>query len=251
MRKFGYRLCILLGCLGLCLFVCPMVLSVKLNIGNLTGIAGSLLLLWIGMNPDGFARFFRSLPKWLRRGICFLLAVILLLTCFLTGLMWNAASTKPVGQPVVIVLGCMIYGDQPSLALRERLDAALDYLDTHEDAVCILSGGQGSDEQISEALCMYNYLTARGVDPARLWMEDQSTSTRENLLFSKAILEEQGWSEQVAIVTNEFHEYRACYIASAVGLEPTAIPATTAWWLLPTYYVRELYGILYEWVRTN
>ncbi len=251
MRNVGCKVCSLLGILGLFLFVFPISLSVQLNIGNLTGILVSLILLGIGIRPEACVRCFRALPRWMRRGVCLLLAVILLLTCFLTGLMWHAASREPEDRSVVIVLGCMIYGDQPSLALRERLDAAIEYLQTEPDTVCILSGGQGSDEQISEALCMYNYMTARGIDPTRLIMEDKSTSTRENMLFSKAIIEEQGWSKQVAVVTNEFHEYRACYIASVVGLDPAAVPASTAWWLLPTYYVRELYGILFEWVRTN
>ena len=251
MRNFVCKLCVILGVFGLALFVLPMFLSVKLNIGNGTGILIALLLIGIRFQPEQLKQIFCGFPRWIRRGIALLLVVILLLTCVLTGLMWHTVSSEPEERSVVIVLGCMIYGDQPSLALKERLDAAIDYLESNGEAVCILSGGQGTDEQISEAQCMYNYMTAHGVDPMRLYMEDQSTSTKENMLFSKAIIEEQGWSKQVAVVTNEFHEYRACYIASAVGLEPAAVPASTAWWLLPTYYVRELYGILYEWVRTN
>lgn len=248
MRQTWVRgLCRGLGLLGLLLFAVPICFGVGVNIGSLTGIGMALLLLGVGFGWISF----RATPRWLRRILGLLLAVVLLLTGVLTGLMGYAAAKEPEDPAVVIVLGCMIYGDQPSLALRERLDAALLYLSDHEDTVCILSGGQGADEAVSEAQAMYQYLTARGIDPARLVLEDQSTSTRENLLFSKEILEERGWPNRVAVVTNEFHEYRALYIASAVGLNTAAVPASTAWWLLPTYYVRELYGILYEWVRTT
>lgn len=248
MRQTWIRgLCCGLGLLGLLLFAVPICFGVGGNIGSITGLGVSLLLLGLGF---GWIRL-SGIPRWIRRGLGVLLAGILLLTCILTGLMWHAAAKEPEDPAVVIVLGCMIYGDQPSLALRERLDAAITYLSDHEDTVCILSGGQGADEAVSEAQVMEQYLTARGIDPARLVLEDQSTSTRENLLFSKAILEERGWPDRVAVVTNEFHEYRALYIASAVGMEAAAVPASTAWWLLPTYYVRELYGILFEWVRTT
>ena len=91
----------------------------------------------------------------------------------------------------MIVLGCGVNGDRPSLMLTERLDAAYDYLNTHEEVVCILSGGQGKGENISEAECMYRSLTEKGIARDRLYKEDRSTSTRENLLYSKKIIEEK------------------------------------------------------------
>lgn len=97
------------------------------------------------------------------------------------------------------------------------------------------------------ALCMYNYLIEHGVDENRLIMEDRSTSTRENLKFSMDIINEQGLSVDVAIVTNEFHEYRAFKIAEKLGINPKAVPARTHWWLFPTCFVREWYGVIYEW----
>ena len=148
----------------------------------------------------------------------------------------------------LIVLGCGVNGDRPSLMLTERLDAAYDYLNTHEEVVCILSGGQGKGENISEAECMYRYLTEKGIARDRLYKEDRSTSTRENLLYSKKIIEEKNLDPQVIIVTNEFHEYRASVIAEHTGIKPSAVCGKTAWWLLPTYYLRELYGIVFEWI---
>lgn len=176
------------------------------------------------------------------------MAGIVLLMIVETGCMVSAAVRKPQSGDTVIVLGCQVRGEQPSLMLEERLKAAYDYLCNDPDAVCIVSGGQGSDESISEAECMYRYLVDKGIDSERLYMEDMSTSTRENLLFSLKIIQENGLNTRVAIVTNEFHEYRAGEVAKRLEMDFAAVPAATAWWLLPTFYVRELYGILYEWL---
>jgi len=148
----------------------------------------------------------------------------------------------------VVVLGCRVYGERASLSMVERLDAAYDYLVEHPQSVCVLSGGKGDGENITEAECMYRYLVNKGIDAARLYKEEASTTTRENLLFSKQLIEEQGLHPVIAIATSEYHEYRAGMIANALDIEWAAVPGKTAIWLFPTYYVRELYGILYEWV---
>lgn len=166
----------------------------------------------------------------------------------MTILMVKAAGTAPVPNATVIVLGCKVYGERPSIPLEERLKAALKYLNANPDSACIVSGGQGVDETISEADCMYLYLVNNGIAPNRIYKEDQSTTTRENLAFSYEIIREQGLKEQIAIATNNYHEYRAGKVADSLGLEHGAVSGDTALWLLPTYYARELLAILYEWV---
>ena len=165
-----------------------------------------------------------------------------------TVFMVSAAVRPPEPQATVVVLGCRVYGERPSRMMVARLKAAKKYLDNNPESACILSGGQGADEDISEAECMYRYLVANGVSPDRLYKEDKSTSTRENLAFSKEIIEREGLNNNITIATNEFHEYRAQEIAKALGLESGAVSGVTEIWVLPTYYVRELYGILYEWI---
>ena len=95
---------------------------------------------------------------------------------------------------------------------------------------------------------MYRYLVDKGIDPERLCREEESTNTRENLLYSARLIEEQGWPGEIAITTSEYHQYRAGLIARELGISFGANPARTVIWLFPTYYVRELYGILYEWI---
>lgn len=244
---------LILGVACVVLFIPPLISYRILNIGNATGLAIGGLLILYGI----FARAVNGVVSglWSRlpgRIILGVIAVVIIacivIACIISILMLRAAGTKSTGEETLIVLGCQVKGTRPSLMLTERLQAAKTYMDEHEEAVCILSGGQGQDEGISEAQCMYNYLTEHGISADRLIMEDRSTSTRENFRYSLEIMEERKLSRNVAVVTNEFHEYRAFEIAKKLGIEPYAVPAHTHWWLFSTYFVREWYGVIYEWV---
>ncbi len=234
-------------------FALPLSLSVSLNLGNLTGLAVSVLLFLYGM----FMPFVHGvMHKWrthkvlrfLYCGILGVIALVAVLVVVETTCMIVAAEKEPESGSTVVVLGCRVYGERASLSMVERLDAAYEYLVEHPEAVCVLSGGQGAGESITEAECMYRYLRNKGIDTSRLYKEEASTDTRENLLFSKQLIEKEQLNPVVAIVTSEYHEYRAGLIAKSLGMEYGAVPGKTAIWLLPTYYVRELYGILYEWI---
>lgn len=170
------------------------------------------------------------------------------LVIIITSLMIKAAAAGPVPNATVIVLGCKVYGERPSIMLTARLDAALEYLNSNPESACIVSGGKGADELISEAECMYLYLTEHGISPERIYKEDKSTTTRENIAFSCEIIKEYDLNRDIAIATNNFHEYRAGKIADNFGLNHGAVSGNTVLWLLPTYYARELLAILYEWV---
>lgn len=148
----------------------------------------------------------------------------------------------------LIVLGAGVNGTQPSRSLKERLDAAYSYLTEHPNAVAIVSGGQGDGENISEAQCMYNYLTAAGIHSDRIWMEDQATNTTQNLQFSLDVITDRTGSrpEKIAIVSSEYHLYRANLFALNLGLNTEMIPAKTA--IIPlrwNYYLREIFAVWY------
>ena len=139
----------------------------------------------------------------------------------------------------VIILGCQVRGETPSQMLKRRIEAAIDVLNENPEAVCVMSGGKGNGEDISEAECMRRYLTDAGIDEARLFVEDKSTSTRENLAFSAEILENLSISENIMLVTNEFHQYRASIYASRAGLKTGAHSAKTPLRNLLNYGLRE------------
>jgi uncharacterized SAM-binding protein YcdF (DUF218 family) len=156
---------------------------------------------------------------------------------------WNMPA---VACDYVVVLGAGVNGTVPSMSLRDRLNAAYDYLMAYPNAVCVVSGGQGDGEDITEALCMFNDLTARGIDPERVWMEEQATNTLENIRFSLDLIEEQTGTRpnEIGLVSSEYHLYRAGLFARDCGVTAVGIPAKTSWLTIRiNYFMREVGGI--------
>ena len=146
----------------------------------------------------------------------------------------------------IVVLGAKVNGTAPSLSLSDRIRAAESYLKAHPDTVAILSGGQGEDEGISEAQCMFEGLTAQGIDPNRLWLEDQATSTWENIRFTLDLIEEKTGDrpETIGLVSSEYHLFRADLFARECGVETVGIPSATSWFSIKlNYFMREAAGV--------
>lgn len=245
-------ICMMIGIFCFAWFALPLSLSVSLNIGNFTGLAVSVLLCLYGLLMpwvhDILAKWrVHKVLRWLYRGILGIIALVVLLVMVESTCMIVAANKEPGPGATVVVLGCRVYGERASLSMIERLDAAYEYLTEHPESVCVLSGGKGDGENITEAECMYRYLINKGIAASRLYKEEASATTRENLLFSEQLMKEQGLPTDIAIATSEYHMYRAGMIADKLNITWAAVPGKTAIWLFPTYYVRELYGILYEW----
>ena len=139
---------------------------------------------------------YKVLPKWLKGVLCagmsFFLATYI---AFLSYSLATAASSKARldalpkdEQLTVMIFGCYVRGEEPGRTLTTRLDAALSLLKRYQNADCIVSGGQGSNEAISEAEAMRRYLVSRGIAEERITLEDRSTNTSENLEYTFAIL---------------------------------------------------------------
>ena len=237
----------------LVLFLISLVIKGVFNIGNVTGIFICVFTLFFSVRPGAFSAFIKNLSgstggRIFLIFISVFITVVTVLSVIITVKMVSACSKKPEGDnTVLIVLGCGIKEDRPSLMMVTRLEATKEYLDAHEDAICVLSGGQGRDEDLPECDVMYNRLVSAGIDESRLIKEDKSASTRQNIEFSLKLLTDEQ-KNNIAIVTNEFHEYRALEIAEKLGIDAAAVPAKTPWWSLPTFYLRELFGVMYEWV---
>ena len=179
--------------------------------------------------------------------ICFLLILGFLAAAVTAGFIVRAAHPGELpGCDYVVVLGAGVRGTVPSLALRERVNAAYDYLTANPQAIAVLSGGQGPGEDITEAACIYRELTQMGIDPSRLLMEDKATSTIENLRFSLDLLEAEIGTcpGKIAIVSSEYHIFRSCLFAKSLGLEAVGVPAHTSWFTLRlNYYLREIVAV--------
>ena len=212
----------------------------------LWGVAGTVgtydLLTRLGHRRPVAARCLRRLFT----GFLCLLLALMAVTAWLVHTGSRGAENPACDY--VLVLGAGVNGTQPSPSLAERLEAALDYLQTHPQAQCVVSGGQGGGETITEALCMETWLTDRGVAPERIWREEQATSTQENLRFSLELIQEKTGTrpEALAVVSSENHLYRASCMAKAEGVEFLGVPAATHPLTLRMHYgFREIFGIWY------
>ncbi len=165
------------------------------------------------------------------------------------------SSLQAVASEVdaVLILGAGLDGDKPREVLQERLNTSLYYVYDSDIALIIASGGQGHDETISEAEAMKRFLVASGTDPSRIIKEEQSTSTRENVAFSAALIRERvaTRSPRVLIVTSSFHLFRAKQLAKEYGLVPYGIGARTPKALLPRYLIREYLAIINDLVVSH
>lgn len=131
----------------------------------------------------------------------------------------NARTDPNPERDYLIVLGAAVYGQTPSLSLENRLKTAYAYLTAYPESKAVLSGGKGAGEDISEAECMYRYLTEKGIAPERLLMEPDSSDTYENLKNSAAVIQKDGGNlSSVAVVSNTYHLCRAKLIASSLGM---------------------------------
>lgn len=160
-----------------------------------------------------------------------LIVAVLLVAFAVTGAtIMNAAAGKPGQFQYLLVLGTTVNGDQPSPMLRDRIQAAYDYMTVHPEVTCIVTGYRSGSAEISEAECMYRELTALGIAPDRIWMEPNATSTLENLDFSLDLIEEKTGTrpDTLGILSSEFHLLRAGMFADEYGISYVTVPAKTS-----------------------
>lgn len=239
---------LLLGIAMLVYFLC---------IGLFAGFHISLL--WIWALGGGICLLFSALthrfgklplPKWLFRTGFALFCVVFALFLVAEGFVISHMNDE--GEPnldYIVVLGAHLRGSAPSKALLWRIDAAEEYLRENPDTRAVLSGGRGRGEDISEAECMYNVLSSRGISPERLILEDESTDTYENIRNSIALMEVDA---SFGVVTNNFHVFRATKLAEKmVGKSVSGVASPYKNALVFHYMVREFVSITVELLEGN
>ena len=235
-------------------YLLPAVADHLFNPGSLLGIAGCIIVNGIVIFWKRIKTMLTGIYSHLAGKIILVLAGILIAAGIILTLMAiikiqsAAHSTIPDGGTTAIVLGCSVHGERPSLMLSERIQKAYDYLNRYPDTLAILSGGKGTGESISEAECMYRELVKKGIDSSRLYKEDASTDTRENMEYSATLMAGLGLDSEAVVITNEFHEYRAGIHAAQAGIHSYSYPAHTSIKYLPIFYTREVVGVVYTWL---
>ncbi|MEV6275246.1 YdcF family protein [Nocardia sp. NPDC051832] len=230
-RREGARLANLLSIgPGVVMLVPFLLLGVAIATGSIWSVVLAMLFVVIGYFGFVFAGF------------------------VLYSLLYGRLPYQP-GMDAIVVHGSGLVGARVSPLLAARLDRAIQIY--NEEAaqgrrpVIIASGGKGSDEAVSEASAMADYLIARGVPTESVGVEEQSTTTRENLLFIQRLLGERGRNLRMVLVTSNFHILRTAILARRLRLDAEVTGAHTALYYLPSAVLREFIAILVAYRWTN
>ncbi len=208
-------------------------------------------VLWFGLAAlFGLAAFsekthlLHRIPTPARITLHVVIACALLIFVCVEGLILSGFNaTQKDHLDYVIVLGAQVRADGPSRVLQYRLDRALEYLEENPETICIVSGGQGPNELVTEADGMERYLMEKKLNAERILKENQSETTPENLRNSMQLFDADKAS--VGIVTNNFHMYRSLHLAKKSGVRDVCgIPAKSAPLYLPNNMLREFFGVL-------
>lgn len=214
----------------------------------LTLSAGAFFLAW----GIFYGKIKKATAKGILRAVKYACVCAVVLAAALTAFLalYGNCDNVTYEEDALIVLGAGLHGESPSLPLARRLDAAKKYYDKNPEAVLIVSGGQGFQEDIPEAEAMKKYLVNLGVPEEKIIEEKRSHSTAQNMEFSKEILEEMfGEDYTAALVTNHFHVYRAVSVAKEAGLENvTHCHAGMKWYNMIPCYLRECAAVVKHWI---
>ncbi len=243
-------LCIILGAFLVLDSIVVSTLS-NFNLGVILPMILGLPLLLLGVFMHHMDAGFWAFLKWLLL-CCYALGAVFLLVM---GILMGTTSKRAdkVDAVALIVLGAAVHGDRVTWVLSNRLDTAADWLETHPEALCVVSGGQGSGETVTEASAMQKYLVERkGIDPSRILVEDKAESTKENFEFSKTLIGETlGMDAKIAFVTTDFHVFRARRVALKTGIDAEGIAAPDVWYIKINNFLRECVGIVVYTLRGN
>jgi len=241
------------ACIGMLIFAVFTPMASRLfTVWSFAGMTAGALTVICALSFDSVKAFFvRDLKK---RGfrIFFTACCIFLAVCLAVALifLWNILDHaffdgEPPVDSTVVVLGCQVRADgSPSKALRQRIERAYEYLTENENAVCVASGGKGLDEPRSEAAVIRDRLVEMGIDPERIYVEDGSHDTNQNMKYTAEIIEREGLSRNIAVITNSFHQYRASVYAVHHGLEAHSVSSETDALAYPTYLLREVFAVV-------
>ena len=162
-----------------------------------------------------------------------------------------ASFRKPhYDRDYIIILGCGLRKDGTLLPLlKGRVDSAISFVKkqkeiTKKNCVFVPSGGQGSDEIIAEGDAMKNYLLQQGIDEKDIMVENKSTTTLENMQFSKKLIDEKTPNAKVAYSTTRYHLFRSGMYATTAGLNAIGVGSKTKWYFWPNAFLREFVGVL-------
>jgi uncharacterized SAM-binding protein YcdF (DUF218 family) len=188
------------------------------------------------------------MKTWLMRGVIVVGLGLLYAGWQYLSITSYGEKVKPVKSDVIIVPGAEVRGEEPSPALAERCEWAYSLYREGYANKLILSGARGSG-LISEAEAMKRYLMKLGVPEEAMLLEEKSTSTRENLLYSKAIMEQHGMKTAI-VATHRFHQKRVQVLSKQLEMNTTGYGEKSKWLYEPYWVLRETAAIVKVYLGT-
>jgi uncharacterized SAM-binding protein YcdF (DUF218 family) len=239
------------------LFIVLMVICLVYSVSiYMVGSGTFSFVIWIaGTAFFGLAFFLAGKGRWQKVSVALrtisysLIALVLLVLIICTIAMTSHFGDKGEKDlDYIIVLGAQMRDYGPSIIFKYRLDAAYEYLSENPDTICIVSGGQGANESVSEGDGGKEYLVSRGIASDRIIAETKAMDTNENIQYSLDIMKRAAGSDnklRIGVVTNNFHVFRGVHLAKKLtDDEVCGIAAYTVPWYLPNNMVRECFGII-------
>ena len=216
-----------------------------LRVGNLLSLATFFLLV-------GYIVYWPRVATYTRDNIAlntlyvYVSLVVLYFLCiamsYLVSSVLNFINILPRKIDYVVVLGAGLIGERVTPLLASRIRKGIKVYKANPGSKLIMSGGQGPDEVVSEAFAMKNYALEQGVDEKDIILEDKSTSTEQNIIFSKKFIPAD---KSFAVVTNYYHVYRALVQARTLGFRCIGYGAPTKFYFSLNAFIREFIGYLY------
>lgn len=234
-----------------CIWIC---LPGFVNAGTFLGVLLSVIIALCGIFAPQLGRLLRWAWRYAagKLGLISLGALMALFLgiCGYNGAMIARYSSVTLSQvKCVMILGCQVHGDDPGGELENRLNTALPLIRDNPGIPVIVTGGQGRGESVTEGECMKRWLISHGVEGSRIFTEEDSTSTEENFENSAPIFSRLGISDGIAVVTNDFHQYRAELNARRQGLSVGHYSAGTRALVFQNYLIRELAALFFEFMH--
>ena len=241
------KILLFIAVLGIADTALMFIIGGGINLGTLLpGVCGIMLLCWlIIMRNTKLSLSF--LHKWSIHTVLFYFFCAGALSFVIVQiLILSYAFNRNIPESDwCIVLGAGLRDNKPTLTLKRRLTTATTYLEKYPNTKVIVSGGIGFGETITEAEAMQKFLVEQGISPTRIFQEDKSTSTLENLRYSKEILKEHSTSTEprISVISNDFHLFRVHMLARRLDMDVIVMPAPTPWYLLPNVCIREYFAL--------
>lgn len=214
--------------------------------------AGIIANYLLGIMVLGYGIFYKKLSQKLPKWFIGLFYIGLICVAIIIPVMFVSGRTDNVTyeEDAIIVLGAAVRGEEVSGALSKRLDAAIEYYHQNPEVIIVVTGGQGPQEDITEALAMERYLMERGIPQSSILKEENATSTSENFKYSKELLDKHfDYEYTVAYVTDDYHIFRAGQLGKLSGLEGmTHCHSNTAKSIILPSGLRECMAIVQLWI---